>query len=218
MSFVKQNFLTIGYYLCEIVEAPDWLQGTGRQLLSVSGCLGEQHPRWECFLGGWLKGESGEYREKLQMEEAQYSALIQSINQGFDAKRLDLDCRFLQLADAVYFYEKINSAIPCRLVSVSTTPEYWELLAGELKSGNCDGQMNGEPDRSALIGSDILGWDISGFHSFLCNSLQEMIPEARFNDLSLLENDFQEVINFARRIEGKGEPVEWIPCRIGSCR
>ncbi len=60
------------------------------------------------------------------------------------------------------------------------------------------------------------GWMwIAGFHSFLCNSLQKELPVIRFNDVGLLGNVFSEVEGFTRQIQGKGEPVEWIPCRIG---
>lgn len=211
------HFMTIGYYICDMMKTPNWLHGPGRQMLSVSGCLGEQHPRWECFMGGWCKGESEEYQKRLQMDEEQYREFTESVNRLFDAGRLDVDSRFLYLSDAQYFYERFYQALSCRLVSVSTTPEYFELLEEELKGSNSGGVMNGEPDRSLWIGSDILGWDISGFHSFLCNSLQEILPEARFNDMGLLENSFYEVVDFVCRIEGKGEPVEWIPCRLGNC-
>lgn len=39
-------FKVIGYYICEVRDIPEWLHGISGQLLSVSGCLGEQHPRW----------------------------------------------------------------------------------------------------------------------------------------------------------------------------
>ena len=98
---------------------------------------------------------------------------------------------------------------------VNQTVEDYEILAGELKSSNSHGRMNGEDDRSPCLGNDILGWDISGFHSFLCNSLQKELPDIKFNHMGLLDHDFQEVAHFAGQIKGKGEPVEWIPCRIG---
>ena len=56
---------------------------------------------------------------------------------------------------------------------------------------------------------------IAGFHSFLCNSLQKELPVIRFNDVGLLGNVFSEVEGFTRQIQGKGEPVEWIPWSIG---
>jgi len=211
----SDDFKVIGYYICERIAAPEWFRGISRQILSVSGCIGEQHPRWECFMGGWKKGECRKYQEKLRLDEEQYRELSEIAARLFSARKLDVDCRFLQLSDAREFYEKFCQAIPCRVVSISTTDEYYEILANELEHSNSHGLMSGENDGSPCLGSDILGWDISGFHSFLCNALQKDLPDARFNDAGLLENGFHEVAAFARQIEGKGEPVEWIPCRIG---
>ena len=209
-----ETFKVIGYYICEVVETPEWLHGIGKQMLSVSGCLGEQHPKWECFLGGWCKDESQEYQKRLRNDE-QYQEFSEAANRLFDLGRIDGDSRFLRLSDAQYFCEKFCSALTCRVVSVSTIPEYFEILSKELKGGQSHGQMNGEIDSSSWIGSDILGWDIGGFHSFLCNSLQESLLTAKFNNIGLLENEFQNVIHYAKQIKGLGEPVEWIPCKVG---
>ena len=97
---MKDRFKVIGYYICEINDTPRWLQGISRQILSVSGCIGEQHPRWECFMGGWLKGEAREYQEKLRLDGEQYREFSETANCLFDAQRLDVDCRFLKLSDA----------------------------------------------------------------------------------------------------------------------
>lgn len=134
----------------------------------------------------------------------------------FGAGKLDVDSRFLHLSDAKDFYERFCRAVPCRVVSISTTGAYYGILVEELKGSHSHGLMNGKNDSGSWIGNDILGWDISGFHSFLCNSLQKELPDARFNGTGLLENGFHEVEGFVRQIQGKGEPVEWIPCRIGA--
>ena len=48
-------------------------------------------------------------------------------------------------------------------------------------------------------------------------------PHLLYNSLSVIKMglfkkcDFETVQNFAVQIQGKGEPVEWIPCRIGRC-
>lgn len=205
-------FKVIGYYICEVRDTPKWLHGISGQLLSVSGCLGEQHPGW-----GRDEDASREYQKRLMMQDEQYREFLETRNHLFDLRRMDVDCRFLQLSDTQYFHEKICPAIPCHVVSISTIPKYFEILEEELKGSNSHGLMSGEVDNSSWIGSDILGWDISGFHSFLCNSLQKRLPAARFNDMGLLENDFDEVTGFASEIAGLGEPVEWIPCRVGIC-
>ena len=164
---MKDRFKVIGYYICEINDTPGWLQGISRQILSVSGCIGEQHPRGECFMGGWLKGEAREYQEKLRLDGEQYREFSEKANCLFDAQRLDVDCRFLKLSDAGDFYEKFCQALPCCVVSISTTMEYYKILLDELKGSNSHALMNGENDNSTCLGNDILGWDISGFHSFL---------------------------------------------------
>lgn len=212
---MKDRFKVIGYYICEINDTPGWLQGISRQILSVSGCIGEQHPSRECFMSGWSKEEARKYREKLQLDRERYREFSETAGSLFDAKRMDVDCRFLKLSDAKDFYEKFCQALPCCIVSISTTMEYCKMLLNELKGSSSHALMNGENDNSSCLGNDILGWDIGGFHSFLCNSLQKELPDARFNDMGLLGNAFQEAERFAHQIQGKGEPVEWIPCRIG---
>ena len=77
---MKDCFKVIGYYICEINDTPGWFQGISRQILSVSGCIGEQHPRWECFMGGWLKGEAREYQEKLRLDGEQYREFSETAN------------------------------------------------------------------------------------------------------------------------------------------
>ena len=136
-------FKVIGYYICEIIDTPEWLQGISRQILSVSGCIGEQHPRRECFMGGWGRGGAREYQERLQLDEDSYRDFSETARRLFNAERLDVDCRFLQSSDAKDFYEKFCQAVPCRLVSVSTTAEYYGILEDELKGSNSHGLMNG---------------------------------------------------------------------------
>lgn len=210
-----EQFKVIGYYICGVTATPEYLHSVGKQILSVSGCIGEQHPKSECFRGGWCKGEIQEYQNFLKMNDVQYKEFSDAANYLFDLKRIDVDSRFLQASDAQNFIKAFCSGIDCRIVSVSTTQKYFEILAKELKDSSCYGLMSGNVDNSLWIGSDILGWDIAGFHSFLCNSLQEGLPGVKFNDMGLLSNEFYDVISYAEQIKGLGEPVEWIPFRLG---
>ncbi len=47
------------------------------------------------------------------------------------------------------------------------------------------------------------------------NSNRLKLEETLNRGVGLLCNVFSEVEGFTRQIQGKGEPVEWIPCRIG---
>ena len=66
-----------------------------------------------------------------------------------------------------------------------------------------------------FIGYDIIGLEWGGFiHSYLCNGLQKDIAEKfplTVNDYSLIQNPYEQVKEFADYIQGKGEPVYWIP-------
>ncbi len=179
--------------------------------MNACGCM-----RMEDFrVIGYYITERQAYQKRMGLSDEQYINYTECVKELFDSRRLDTGSRFLRLSDAEYFYKKFCSTGFCRLVSVSTTSEYFELLAEEVTDGNGNRMVSGEPDCGRLIGCDILGWDVGGFHSFLCNSLQRELPEAEWNGIGLLKNDFGEVAQFADTIQGIGEPVEWIPCRIG---
>ena len=66
------------------------------------------------------------------------------------------------------------------------------------------------------IGYDILGWDYSHFHSYLCNALQKEFPNLKINEIGLISNTFEETAEFARYANEHelGEPVEWIPVSV----
>lgn len=209
------QFRNIGYYIVEVIDTPKWLSGIGNHMLSVSSCLGEIHPKWQIYMGGWKKKEEREYQNQLRMDDGQYKDFVEVVNGLFISKQLDVDGRFSDLTVATHFYENYFCSDTYKLVSISTFDKYLEILAEELKGSNAP--IAGKDDDNLPLGSDILGWDISGFHSFLCNSLQNDLPAAKFNHIGLLENDFEEVVKFACQIEGSGEPVEWIPCRVGKC-
>ena len=210
-----EQFRNIGYYIVEVIDTPKWLSGIGNHMLSVSSCLGEIHPKWQTYMGGWKKKEEREYQNQLRMDDGRYTDFTEAVNGLFISKKLDVDGRFSDLTAAKHFYENYFCGDTYKLVSISTFDKYLEILAEELKGSNAP--ISGETDDSLPLGSDILGWDISGFHSFLCNSLQKDLPTAKFNPIGLLENDFQEVVQFACQIAGSGEPVEWVPCRVGKC-
>lgn len=215
------GYKVIGYYLCEVVDTPEYLRkiepDVGPELLSVSGCLGEIHPKWECVLGGWMKGEEQAYRQKLRLTDDRYLELVEASNALFDKGRLDVDGRFLYLEDARQFWTQFFSEVRCQLVSVSTSEVHLDILKEELRGSQSHGAVSGDYDRFSLVGYDILGWDMAGFHSFLCNSLHRGLPADAFNEMGLLQQTFcfEEIAAFAQNMKGRGEPVEWIPCRIG---
>ena len=171
-----------------------------------------------CYFSNNRKKERNEYLKKWNINENKAIMLQNAIHNMFE-NRLAIDGRFLALEDAKKICANYYDANKCAVVSVSTTEEYYKKMTDELSehSNGINDFFSGVLDENELLGYDILGWDIDGFHTFLCNSLHEEIEMLRFNKYCLLENDFEIVQDFAKQIQGKGEPVEWIPCRIGRC-
>lgn len=212
-SEVMNDFQVIGYYICSVEDTPQFLNGISDKIISVSSCISYQNPRWECLVGGWLIGEEESYREKYKMSSEDYNAMVKEIRYLFNCGRMDTDSRFLYKEDAGNIFDKYFCGKDAMLICLSMEQKYIELLKNEFSGSNR--RITEIKDESELAGYDIIGWDMDGFHSFLCNNLQSGFDEIKFNKIGLLENDYFEVDNIARKIEGLGEPVEWLPCKIG---
>lgn len=209
----------LGYYICEKSDIPEWLGIKGDEMISASSCFSRIHPDLTyCYFINNSKEERMEYHKKWNITEEKAVMLQKDIHSLFE-KSLAIDGRFLNLEDAKRIREKYFDDNKCAIISVSMTEENYKLLTEELSenSSGINDFFSGAEDQNMLLGYDILGWDISGFHTFLCNGLHKELELIQFNKYCLIENDFETVQNFAMQIQGKGEPVEWIPCKIGLC-
>ena len=210
----------IGYYICEFIQIPQYLNRKG-SMISVSECFGGTHPRLDTcfFINNYITAQERDAYKKLwNLTEEKITQLTKEISFLLE-KGLAVDGCFSRLSDARYFYDSFFSGENSILVSVSTKEKYWEILKEEWTDSDCGRQSltTDYEDKNELLGIDILGWDIGGFHYFLCNRLDKMLPAASFNSYGLLENTFDEAADFSSQIQGYGEPVIWIPCRIGKC-
>lgn len=210
-------FKIFGYYICEKMSVPDFLGIKSDEMITISDCFSGIHPELSyCYFDNNRKQEQMEYQEKWKLHSDKVTMLQNDIHNMFE-KSLAIDGRFLKLEDAKKICTNYFDANKCVIVSVSTTEEYYKVLTEELSenSSGINNFFSGVEDKNSMLGYDILGWDFSGFHTFLCNSLHKELEMPRFNKYCLLDNDFEVVEDFAKQIQGKGEPVEWIPCRIG---
>ncbi len=216
---MKGMYKVLGYYICEKLVVPDYLNIQSEKIITVSNCFLGTHPDLTyCYFQNDRKRERLDYNKKWHITEEKAVILQNDIHSMFE-NCLAIDGRFLNVEDAAKMREKYFDENQCVIVSVSTTDEYYKVLTKELRENSSGSNhfFSGIDDKNALLGYDILGWDISGFHTFLCNNLHKELERIRFNQYCLIENDFEIVKEFAGQIQGKGEPVEWIPCRIGRC-
>ncbi len=220
------EFRSIGFYICPVKTIKIFEWNKSGKMLSVSPCFNDIEPMIEVndYFRGWFeddnrhKADKENHRKSMGLNSTEYSEFLTLIHKlcGED-RTIDVDGRFSRFSDAKNIFDRYFKKLGYKLVSVSTTDKYFEAFAAEhsysrIKKG---WELCGEPDNSKLLGYDILGWDFDRFHTFMCNMLYEELPKARFNELCLLENDFSEVEKFAEDIADLGEPVDWLPFRIG---
>lgn len=204
---MERQWIILGYYICKYAKCPEYLKNLSDKILSVSDCLCTHEP--QIFLcHGWKpNGDDKDYIAQCFTSEQQYIKMSAEISELLDEGLFCTDGRFLNKEDALHFYKEYFNGEEYRLVAVRMDHKYYEKICDDL-----------EINKYALVdklgenlGCDIVGWDISGFHSFLCNSLNKGFTDIRFNSYGLIDDEYTVAEEIATKIQGQGEPVEWIP-------
>ena len=198
--------IVIGYYICKFSDCPSYLGMKSDHFISASECLSDHEPQLFLCHGWTPNGDDETYIRYFPTREI-YLKMSGEINELFRKKMFFEDGRFLRKEDALYFYHKYYDDSDHMLISVSTLPAYRSSLGNAIISEDQD-------EEGEYLGNDLIGWEFSGFHSFLCNSLQEEFPQIEFNNYGLINDAFEVVIKMAEQIQGMGEPVDWIPVKI----
>lgn len=206
---MNNKLYNLGFYICEIEDTPECLNGISNKLISLSECLCTHEPQI-CLCHGWKpNGDNIEYMKKLGLTQKQYSDYSNEVQKIFEKGRYFTDGRFSNEEDAKYFYRKYFNNQQYMLVSFATEYEYCAALADN-DSFRRSIQMVSMKEKQ-ILGCDIIGFDINSFHSFLCNSLQEKFENISFSEYGLIDLDFLTVKEMCKNIQGLGEPVDWIP-------
>lgn len=206
---MKNKYLMIGYYICEYTFSPSFLSGISEKNISVSECLCTHEPRvFLCY--GWKPdGNKQEYINCFSSKE-KYIKMSEEITDLLHKCLFTADGRFLRKENALYFYKEYFNNLKHILVSVCAKDEYIKMLGDDFKIEN---EPVNEIEEN-LIGCDIIGRDISGFHSFLCNSLEKRFIDVKFNSYGLLNETYCKTEQMSLDIQGMGEPVDWIPVML----
>lgn len=214
------SLIQVGYYIVEAVPKPHYISYTCEQILSISECISEVHPSLEgCFWANKQK-EQKKYQSLLKLSDDEFICLKQKVGDLFNNHMLDCDSCFKNISDALEVYQKyLKNVKSARMVGISIEEAYLDLYIDELDDSNITSRQRSEVFGS-LLGYEILGWDYGSFHSYLCNGLEEDIErrcDIQINHMGLIQNCYEEVEQFVKIIEGKGEPVVWLPFAIHDC-
>ncbi|MBQ6570658.1 MAG: hypothetical protein IJL87_10475 [Clostridia bacterium] len=199
------DFATIGYFICKFSDCPHFLGINADRFISASDCLCDHEPKIFLCHGWQPGGDNQEYINTCFLGKEEYNKMSEEISELFAVGAVLANGMFLRKEDAKYIYKEYFCDEKHILVSVSTKKEYLCLLDGVIAAEKNTEKL---PDEK-IIGNDIIGWDISGFHSFLCNSLHERFDGICFNKYGLLDEDYGKTEERAKRIAGLGEPVDW---------
>lgn len=215
----QEKWYTIGYYIVEPVTKPEGISLPCKQILSASNCISIHHPDLDEFF--WLGREekARKYQEKFGLSDCAFLQFKEDISVLLDEMKMGTDGMFRYLEDAGELYQKYffgNGEI--HIIGISVEASYAGVLQQEM--GDSAWLRKQEGVKGNLLGYEIIGWDISGFHSYLCNGLEKTIEAdylLKVDYQGLIQNPYEEVVDFAKRIEGMGEPVEWIPVAVYDC-
>ncbi len=209
-----QEFITLGYYICPITNTPEYLHNISKKFISVSECLCDHQPQLEFCAGVVPYGNNADYREKYQLTLNKYQMMSEQIERLFDKKLFDSDGRFLCKKDAVSFYKTYFNFPEIAFISLEIDKKNTNELGANFTYIQDEKEYDTLSISQEILGYDIIGWDIGGFHSFLCNNLHKEFNDIKFTPLGLLDMDYCKVASMAQMIQGRGEPVNWIPCKI----
>lgn len=210
---MERQWILLGYYICKYEESPEYLNNLSGKILSISECLCTHEPQI-FFCHGWKpNGDNKEYIEKCFANEEQYLKMSKEITHLLHEGLFYTDGRFINLENAKHFYENYFKGKDYKLVAARIDSKFYESLCDDL-------HINKDVLVASVgksIGCDIIGWDISRFHSFLCNSLHECFSDIKFNDYGLMDEEYSVAEDISVKIQGQGEPVDWIPVEISLC-
>ncbi len=209
----QKKWYTIGYYIVEPVTKPEGISLPCNQIISASNCISIHHPDLDEFFWLGKEDKAEKYRKKFRLSDCSFLQLKEDVSLLLHEMKMGPDGRFRHLEDAKEMYQKyffVNEGI--HIISILVEVSYAGVLQKEM--GDFVWLHKQESVKGNLLGFEIIGWDISGFHSYLCNGLEKLLNEdylLKVNHQGLIQNPYEEVANFVKRIEGMGEPVEWIP-------
>jgi hypothetical protein len=212
------DFLRLGYYIVEPAPKPQHCKLNCGQILTVSDCICILHPNLKGSYWDNYEDEESNYQKRLGLSDESFIDMKATVSQLVDARNLEIDSRFANLSDAISFYNKyMRHLTNLRIVSIALGDAFKDVLINALNGVSCNLTsmvLNDVETDGNLLGYDILGWDLSSFHSYVCNSLENDISAVyplKVDSFGIIQNQYDECIKIAEYIRGKGEPVDWLP-------
>lgn len=222
INYLNQYFYLGGYYIIKPIPWADWMNGDvlPELVLSASSCICDFYPDISVI---WNKSrkKKKEYMKAIGLDSCTYDKMEYWLNEEFE-NNFDYPDVFNSYESAIEFCQKfLYNQSDLRIIGVALPKIHRDSFLGEqddLRYGICKNlnKALSVDSRSTILGYEILGFEAGGFHSYICNGLEDEYC-SKYNFI-LNENGFIPTLEEAKtlsdytneQIEGK-EPVLWLP-------
>lgn len=221
----NQEFYLGGYFIIKPTPRANWMNCNvlDEKILSASSCICDFYPDINVF---WNKSQKVKesYKKTLEIDDFTYDKMEYWINEAFE-KSIESPNVFNNYESAIEFYNKfLSKQQDLKIIGIAIHKTHKDSFVEEqddLTYGICKNLNKLIPIdiQNTILGYEILGYEFGGFHSYICNGLENKYYEKY--KLVLNENGFIPTLEEANilsnytndEIDGK-EPVLWLPWAI----
>lgn len=223
------QYVSGGYYLILPAPRPAGCAAelVPQQVLTVTDCIVDRAPdTWAISWASASDDERGQEAAKFHLRDDELQGFVEWSTQALDEGLLGWPSTFFELETALTIHDRLAS-------------DELVILGISLETDNCDDLLQDFPTAENMgtpgviqalerhapiapggsrVGFDVLGWDGWGFHSYLCNGLQDEFQSA----LGVTPNEFgffsEEEARMCAEYAGLettgAEPGMWLPWAI----
>jgi hypothetical protein len=197
-----------GYYLIEQLERPSCMNSdiVPSMILSISPCICNTYP--DGF--NW-------YREQRppKFNEEMAKDCEEWMSTKLDDQQIGWPNVFYDLKTAREFYRRFLFSLPnLRCIGIGLKAEFVKdfldyLISYQGGVVQCLMQKRFLEEGGKFLGFEVLGYDTCVLHSYLCNGLEEELPQfaISLNSEGLITN-FKQAVEFAESLSNRGDELE----------
>jgi len=222
LNYLNQNFYLGGYYIVKSTLRADYMNSNvlHHSVLSASRCICNFYPDID-VIWSESKKKKETYRKTLRLDNYTYDEMEHWINDEFE-KNFDFPDVFNNYESAVKFCHKfLNNQNSIRIIGVALPNKYRDVFLAEqddFRYGICKNlnqslciNLNG-----TVLGYEILGFEAGGFHSYICNHLENYYYDKykiKLNNHGLISTleEAQILADYTNNEIKDTEPVLWLP-------
>ncbi|MBA4688004.1 MAG: hypothetical protein H2184_12680 [Candidatus Galacturonibacter soehngenii] len=224
-NYLNEYFYLGGYFIIKPITRAEWMNHDvlPESLLSASSCICDFYPDSSVVFNKSRKKKK-EYRKEIGVDFSDYNKMEDWLNKESE-NRFEYPNFFSSLNSANEFCQKfLYNQSDLRIIGVALPKICRDAFLEEqddLGYGICKNIHNAMTIdlHSKILGYEILGYEHGGFHSYICNGLENQYKN-KF-DYSLNENGFIETLKEAQMLANytneevkDAEPVKWFPWAI----